>query len=214
APPGRRRARSRRPRRRRDPPPRGACAHGIGSGDGGAGRADQEPRRARRSPAVAPVYPQAGGLRQGPLGGPDSALRTIDGGDMTRTSTFELPARLGHKAAAERIAADDAHFARIEETLTADIARVEQQLSHALARAAAPCFAATRADPKGLLSRRRYRWADGRMRDYWDESLGAGARRADESPDEESALLASLERARTPQMAEVLTTLAADQDAI
>src|SRR5699024_6714977 len=282
APPGRRRARSRRPRRQRDPPPRGACAHGIGSGDGGAGRADQEPRRARRSPAVAPVYPQAGGLRQGPLGGPDSALRTIDGGDMTRTSTFELPARLGHKAAAERIAADDAHFARIEETLTADIARVEQQLSHALARqtgdaqgrvereatvdhfrrrlrglrgyrrdavlgrmspadggaplyigrlavhapdgtsllvdwrspAAAPFFAATRADPKGLLSRRRYRWADGRIRDYWDESLGAGARRADESPDEESALLASLERARTPQMAEVLTTLAADQDAI
>ena len=201
---------------------------------------------------------------------------------MTRTSTFQLPARLGHKAAAERIAADDAHLARIEETLAADIARVEQHLSRALARqtgdaqgrvereatvdhfrrrlrglrgyrrdavlgrmspadggaplyigrlavhaqdgtpllvdwrspAAAPFFAATRADPKGLLSRRRYRWADGRIRDYWDESLGAGARRADESPDEESALLASLERARTPQMAEVLTTLAADQDAI
>ena len=36
-------------------------------------------------------------------------------------------------------------------------------------RAAEPFFAATHANPMGLASRRRYRWTDGRVRDYWDE---------------------------------------------
>src|SRR5699024_9188437 len=36
---------------------------------------------------------------------------------------------------------------------------------------AEPFFAATRADPMGLASRRRYRWGGGRIRDYWDETL-------------------------------------------
>lgn len=87
-------------------------------------------------------------------------------------------------------------------------------------QAAEPFFAATRAHPRGLLSRRRYRWEGGRIRDYWDETLGEIGERADDdaelatSPDEESALLDALTRARTPQMGTVLTTLAADQDAI
>ena len=34
--------------------------------------------------------------------------------------------------------------------------------------AARPFFAATRAEPLGLASRRRYRWAGGLVRDYWD----------------------------------------------
>lgn len=90
--------------------------------------------------------------------------------------------------------------------------------------AAEPFFAATRAEPKGLASRRRYRWAGGRIRDYWDETLqdaqpgesgaaGTGST-AGTSLDEESALLATLAQARTPKMTNVLTTLAADQDAI
>ncbi|HEX7351924.1 RNA polymerase recycling motor ATPase HelR [Brachybacterium sp.] len=79
---------------------------------------------------------------------------------------------------------------------------------------AAPFFTATRADPAGLRSRRRYRWSGGRVRDYWDENLDGGPLREDESPDEESALLASLGEARTGRMGSVLTTLAADQDAI
>ncbi|GAA1487555.1 RNA polymerase recycling motor ATPase HelR [Brachybacterium sacelli] len=84
--------------------------------------------------------------------------------------------------------------------------------------AAEPFFAATRADPRGLASRRRYRWSGGRVRDYWDETLlpsddGAPAA-PDESLDVDSALLATLDRARSPQMESVLTTLAADQDAI
>lgn len=86
--------------------------------------------------------------------------------------------------------------------------------------AAEPFFAATRAHPCGLRSRRRYRWEGGRIRDYWDETLGEIGERTDDdvelwtSPDEESALLDALTRARTPQMGTVLTTLAADQDAI
>ncbi|MCS6712005.1 AAA family ATPase [Brachybacterium sp. EF45031] len=82
---------------------------------------------------------------------------------------------------------------------------------------AKPFFAATRAQPLGLSSRRRYRWAGGRIRDYWDETLGDPlSGRADgwTSPDEESALLATLGRARTPRMTNVLSTIAADQDAI
>src|SRR5690625_2170284 len=71
----------------------------------------------------------------------------------------------------------------------------------------------------GLASRRRYRWAGGLIRDYWDETFtdpdGTDpAAPVDASPDEESALLATLNRARTPQMDSVLTTIAADQDAI
>src|SRR5699024_6025259 len=84
---------------------------------------------------------------------------------------------------------------------------------------AEPFFAATRAQPMGLASRRRYRWAGGLIRDYWDETFtdpdGTDpAAPVDASPDEESALLATLNRARTPQMDSVLTTIAADQDAI
>jgi len=84
---------------------------------------------------------------------------------------------------------------------------------------AEPFFAATRADPMGLASRRRYRWGGGRIRDYWDETLSgtddqSSELPADASPDEESALLATLNQARTPQMRNVLTTIAADQDAI
>ncbi|MFF9034384.1 RNA polymerase recycling motor ATPase HelR [Streptomyces sp. NPDC014892] len=35
--------------------------------------------------------------------------------------------------------------------------------------AAEPFFGATHANPMGLTSRRRYRWTDGRITDYWDE---------------------------------------------
>ncbi|MGP9536785.1 RNA polymerase recycling motor ATPase HelR [Brachybacterium sp. AOP43-C2-M15] len=79
---------------------------------------------------------------------------------------------------------------------------------------AAPFFSATRAEPMGLASRRRYRWAGEVIRDYWDEALVEGAVGEESSPDEESALLAVLEQARTPRMRSVLSTLAADQDAI
>lgn len=80
--------------------------------------------------------------------------------------------------------------------------------------AAAPFFAATQADPQGLSSRRRYRWAKGQVVDYWDEVFTRHPGGPAVSLDDDSALLASLAQARTPRMRSVLATLAADQDAI
>lgn len=85
------------------------------------------------------------------------------------------------------------------------------------APAAEPFFAATYADPRGLVSRRRYRWTRGRVTDYWDESFtpdgaeGPGGRLA---LDDDSALIASLGASRSPKMRDVLATIQADQDAI
>ena len=81
--------------------------------------------------------------------------------------------------------------------------------------AAAPFFAATRANPLGLASRRRYRWTGGRITDYWDEVFTPG-RLVDHTAalDDESAFIASLGSSRSPQMRDVLATIASDQDAI
>ncbi len=78
--------------------------------------------------------------------------------------------------------------------------------------AAAPFFAATLADPRGLVSRRRYRWTDGRVTDFWDEAFTTDT--AGLVLDDDSALLASLEAGRSDRMRDVLGTIAADQDAI
>nr|WP_286185959.1 RNA polymerase recycling motor ATPase HelR [Sphaerisporangium cinnabarinum] len=80
--------------------------------------------------------------------------------------------------------------------------------------AAEPYFAATPAQPLGLAARRRYRWARGRVTDYWDEELvpdGAGSSAA---LDDQSAFVASLGASRSPRMRDVLGTIQADQDAI
>ena len=82
------------------------------------------------------------------------------------------------------------------------------------APAAAPFFAATAAEPMGLASRRRYRWVDGRVRDYWDEVLAAPDPATPLALDRDSAFLASLAASRSGRMRDVLATLAADQDAI
>lgn len=81
--------------------------------------------------------------------------------------------------------------------------------------AARPFFAATRVEPLGLVSRRRYRWSGGQVTSFWDDLLDPAATPpSDLRPDGESALLASLGRARGTRMQDVLTTLAADQDEI
>jgi len=83
--------------------------------------------------------------------------------------------------------------------------------------AAEPYFAATRSNPLGLASRRRYRWTDGRITDYWDETV-AGVTGSDggltASLDDESAFIASLGGSRSETMRDVLGTIQADQDAI
>ncbi len=80
--------------------------------------------------------------------------------------------------------------------------------------AAGPFFAATHAHPMGLASRRRYRWARGRVSDYWDEVFTADGLEGRAALDDQSAFIASLGASRSPRMRDVLATIAADQDAI
>ncbi|WP_030482803.1 RNA polymerase recycling motor ATPase HelR [Nocardioides aequoreus] len=84
--------------------------------------------------------------------------------------------------------------------------------------AAEPFFGATHAEPMGLLSRRRYRWTQGRVGDYWDEVFDARALEegghARAALDDQSAFVASLGSSRSARMRDVLATIQADQDAV
>ena len=80
--------------------------------------------------------------------------------------------------------------------------------------AAEPFFGATHANPMGLASRRRYRWAGGRISDYWDEVFTEDGLEGHAALDDQSAFIASLGGSRSPRMRDVLGTIAADQDAI
>ncbi len=82
------------------------------------------------------------------------------------------------------------------------------------APAAEPFFAATHAKPMGLTSRRRYRWTRGRITDYWDEVFSLDGLEGHAALDDQSAFIASLGSSRSPRMRDVLSTIAADQDAI
>ena len=82
------------------------------------------------------------------------------------------------------------------------------------APAAEPFFAATHANPMGLASRRRYRWTGGRISDYWDEVFSLDGLQGHAALDDQSAFIASLGTSRSPRMRDVLSTIAADQDAI
>ncbi|MFT3872493.1 MAG: hypothetical protein QM714_07585 [Nocardioides sp.] len=66
----------------------------------------------------------------------------------------------------------------------------------------------------GLVSRRRYRWTDGRITDYWDEAFTADGLANRAALDDQSAFIASLGDSRSPRMRDVLGTIQADQDAI
>lgn len=81
--------------------------------------------------------------------------------------------------------------------------------------AAEPFFGATHGNPMGLASRRRYRWTDGRISDYWDEVFASdGFDGHAAALDDQSAFIASLGSDRSPRMRDVLGTIQADQDAI
>jgi len=82
------------------------------------------------------------------------------------------------------------------------------------APAAEPFFGATVVDPMGALSRRRYRWTDGWITDYWDEAFAPGSATSGVALDDQSAFIASLGASRSPRMRDVLGTIQADQDAI
>jgi DNA helicase IV len=80
--------------------------------------------------------------------------------------------------------------------------------------AAEPFFGATHANPMGLASRRRYRWTRGRISDYWDEVFTPDGLDGHAALDDQSAFIASLGSSRSARMRDVLSTIAADQDAI
>ncbi|MFJ5229755.1 RNA polymerase recycling motor ATPase HelR [Kitasatospora sp. NPDC088391] len=80
--------------------------------------------------------------------------------------------------------------------------------------AAEPFFAATHANPMGLVSRRRYRWQRGAVGDYWDEVFTAEGLEGHAALDDQSAFIASLGSSRSERMRDVLATIQADQDAI
>lgn len=82
------------------------------------------------------------------------------------------------------------------------------------APAAEPFFSATHAHPMGLAYRRRYRWAGGRIVDYWDEVFTDADGDHRHALDDQSAFVASLGSARTGAMRDVLATIQSDQDAI
>lgn len=80
--------------------------------------------------------------------------------------------------------------------------------------AAEPFFGATHGNPMGLASRRRYRWTEGRISDYWDEVFTPDGFAGHAALDDQSAFIASLGSNRSPRMRDVLGTIQADQDAI
>jgi DNA helicase IV len=80
--------------------------------------------------------------------------------------------------------------------------------------AAEPFFGATHANPMGLTSRRRYRWTDGRISDYWDEVFTPDGFAGHAALDDQSAFIASLGGNRSERMRDVLGTIQADQDAV
>ncbi|MFF8289519.1 RNA polymerase recycling motor ATPase HelR [Streptomyces sp. NPDC016309] len=80
--------------------------------------------------------------------------------------------------------------------------------------AAEPFFGATHANPMGLAGRRRYRWTDGRISDYWDEVFTADGLEGHAALDDQSAFIAGLAGHRSPRMRDVLATIQADQDAV
>jgi hypothetical protein len=81
--------------------------------------------------------------------------------------------------------------------------------------AAEPFFAATLREPRGVVRRRRFRWARGAVVDAWDEWLDLdGPQEQTGLQDATSAFLAGLAASRTGRMRSALTTLQADQDAI
>ncbi|WP_128644808.1 RNA polymerase recycling motor ATPase HelR [Rhodococcus sp. BS-15] len=90
----------------------------------------------------------------------------------------------------------------------------EQLLVDWRSPAAEPFFGATHANPMGLLSRRRYRWTNGTITDYWDEVFDLTGPITEAALDVQSAFIASLGTSRSPRMRDVLGTVQADQDAI
>ncbi|MDX3308576.1 RNA polymerase recycling motor ATPase HelR [Streptomyces sp. NPDC054884] len=129
-------------------------------------------------------------------------------GRLRSLNRFGLDLCLGHMVAADD--PEPLYVGRIG--LTDDTGR--RLLIDWRSPAAEPFFAATHADPMGLVSRRRYRWTRGRISDYWDEVFTADGLEGHAALDDQSAFIASLGGRRSGRMRDVLATIQADQDAV
>lgn len=129
------------------------------------------------------------------------------------TARLRILRRFGLDACIGRMVHDDGVVTYIGRFGLADAAE-ERLLMDWRAPASAPFFAATAAQPLGLTSRRRYRWRDGRIVDYWDEVFADDGIDHSAALDDQSAFIASLGASRSPKMRDVLATIQSDQDAI
>ncbi|MFD9117870.1 RNA polymerase recycling motor ATPase HelR [Streptomyces bottropensis] len=127
---------------------------------------------------------------------------------------FGLDLCLGHMVSPDD--PDPVHIGRLGLT---DSATGRRLLIDWRSPAAEPFFGATHANSMGLTSRRRYRWTNGRISDYWDEvfsrdELDGRTGHHAAALDDQSAFIASLGTNRSERMRDVLGTIQADQDAI
>lgn len=150
---------------------------------------------------------------RGRAGGHGEAAMERDLDVRRLSSRLRVLERFGMDACLGRMSLEDGTVLYIGRTGLAD-ADGTRLLIDWRAPAAEPYFAATLQDPRGLESRRRYRWTDGRISDYWDEAMTLEASEGGASLDPQSAFIASLSTHRTSKMRDVLATIQADQDAI
>ncbi|GAA3633355.1 RNA polymerase recycling motor ATPase HelR [Kineosporia mesophila] len=152
------------------------------------------------------------------------AVRRLPGGGGPRalerdqevhrlTSRLRTLRRFGLDLCLGRIVKDDGETLYIGRLgLTADDGR--RLLHDWRSPVSEPFFGATHGSPTGLASRRRFRWTQGRITDYWDEVFTADGLEGNAALDDQSAFIASLGSNRSPRMRDVLGTIQSDQDAI
>lgn len=151
-------------------------------------------------------------LRREAVGGGQRALeRDLEIQDLT--ARLRILRRFGVDACIGRMVDEDGTVTYVGRFGLADAAE-ERLLMDWRAPASAPFFAATAAHPRGLTSRRRYRWRERRIVDYWDEVFADDGVDHRAALDDQSAFIASLGASRSPKMRDVLATIQADQDAI
>ncbi|WP_331439020.1 AAA family ATPase [Microbacterium hominis] len=151
-------------------------------------------------------------LRQEAVSGGQRALER-DLGVRSLSARLRILRRFGLDACIGRMVDEEGTVTYIGRFGLADAAE-ERLLMDWRAPASAPFFAATAAHPLGLTSRRRYRWREGRVVDYWDEAFADDGIDHRAALDDQSAFIASLGESRSPKMRDVLATIQSDQDAI
>lgn len=160
---------------------------------------------------VADLETRLDALRRAPAGRGQAALdRDLETHRLT--ARLRLLRRFGLDLCLGRIAGGDGTLYIGRLGLTDDDG--EPLLIGWRAPAAEPFFGATHGNPMGLTSRRRYRWSDRRITDYWDEVFTDAGPTNGAALDDQSAFIASLGTSRSSRMRDVLGTIQADQDAI